>query len=85
MLRRGRVMTCSELSEMAAACALGALETLELAEVECHLAAPGPHDGCREAVDQALAAAAELAYALPEVKPPPGARSRVLAVGKLAG
>jgi len=68
-------MTCSELRELAAACALGALEPPDLAEVERHLAAPGPHDGCREAVDRARAAAAELAYALPEVKPPPGARS----------
>jgi len=68
-------MTCGELRELAAACALGALEPEELAEVERHLAAPGPHHGCRDAVDRARAAAAELAYVLPEVKPPPGARS----------
>ncbi len=64
-------MTCAELREVAAAYALGALEPGERSEVERHLAAAGPHDGCHEAVVRARATAAELARALPEVTPDP--------------
>jgi anti-sigma-K factor RskA len=64
-------MTCAELLELAGAYALGALEPDERAAVEAHLAAPGPHQGCQEAVDRARATAAELSRALPEVKPDP--------------
>jgi anti-sigma-K factor RskA len=62
-------LTCAELRELAAAYALGALEPEDRAEVERHLASPGPHEGCIEAVDRARATAAELASVLPEVKP----------------
>jgi anti-sigma-K factor RskA len=65
-------VTCAEAIELAAADALGALEPEERAALEAHLAGPGPHQGCPEAVDRARATAAELARALPEVKPDPG-------------
>lgn len=64
-------MTCAELRELVGAYALGALEPEEHAEVERHLASPGPHDGCIEAMDRARATAAELASVLPEVRPDP--------------
>jgi anti-sigma-K factor RskA len=64
-------VTCAEAAALAGAHALGALEPDERAALEAHLAGPGPHDGCREAVDRARATAAELASALPEVKPDP--------------
>jgi anti-sigma-K factor RskA len=62
-------VTCAELLELAGAYALGALEPDERAAVEAHLAEPGPHQGCPEEVGRAHVAAAELARALPEVKP----------------
>jgi anti-sigma-K factor RskA len=65
-------VTCVEALELAAADALGALEPEERAALEAHLAGPGPHEGCPEAVDRARFTAAELARALPEVKPDPG-------------
>jgi anti-sigma-K factor RskA len=64
-------MTCAELLELAGAYALGALEPDERAAMEAHLAEPGPHQGCPEAVNRALTAAAELARLLPEVRPDP--------------
>jgi anti-sigma-K factor RskA len=64
-------MTCAELLERAGAYALGALEPDERAAVEAHLAEPGPHQGCPEAVARARITAAELARVLPEVKPDP--------------
>ena len=63
-------MTCEEAISLAGAHALGALEDDERAALEAHLATPGPH-ACRAAVDRARAAAAELARAIPEVKPGP--------------
>ncbi|HEU4383540.1 MAG TPA: anti-sigma factor [Anaeromyxobacteraceae bacterium] len=63
-------MTCADVVELAGAYALGALEPDERAEVEAHLAGPGPH-ACRAAVDRARATAAALAQALPEVRPGP--------------
>jgi anti-sigma-K factor RskA len=64
-------VTCADVVALAGAHALGALEPEERAALEAHLAGPGPHEGCREAVDRAAATAAELARALPEVKPDP--------------
>lgn len=64
-------MTCAELLERIGAYSLAALEPDERAEVEAHLAEPGPHQGCLEAARRARVAAAELARVLPEVKPDP--------------
>lgn len=67
-------MTCAEVREAAAAYALGALEPGEARELERHLAEPGPHQGCREALEEARSTALALAGALaaPEVRPSPG-------------
>ncbi|HYS81664.1 MAG TPA: anti-sigma factor [Anaeromyxobacteraceae bacterium] len=65
-------MTCAEVVELAGAFALGALEREERAAVEEHLAGPGPHQGCLDAVDRARATAAELSRVLPESRPDPG-------------
>ena len=62
-------MTCAEFKEQAHAMALGALEPGEREACERHLASPGPHDGCADALQRAEAAAALLAIALPRVDP----------------
>lgn len=61
-------MTCAEFKELAAACALGALEPEERAACDAHLAG-ATHDGCREALARSFQAATALAEALPELRP----------------
>lgn len=67
-------MTCADVREAAAAYALGALEPGEARELERHLAEAAPHQGCREAVEQARGTALALAGAVTarEVQPSPG-------------
>ncbi|HUB08513.1 MAG TPA: anti-sigma factor [Myxococcales bacterium] len=65
-------MTCAELKELAGALAVGALEPAERAACEAHLAQPGAHEGCAEAVRRAGEAALLLAAALPEAAPGEG-------------
>jgi anti-sigma-K factor RskA len=70
-------MTCTELLEMAGAHALGALEPGERDAVEAHLASPGPHQGCHEAVARARTTTAALAGVLPEIRPSLGVWSAI--------
>ncbi len=67
-------MTCADVLEAAAAYALGALEPGEARELEAHLLGPGPHQGCRDAVEQARGTVLALAgaVAVAEVPPSPG-------------
>jgi anti-sigma-K factor RskA len=67
-------LTCDDVREAAGAHALGALDLLEARELERHLAEAGPHQGCREAVEQARRTALALAgaVAVREVRPSPG-------------
>jgi anti-sigma-K factor RskA len=67
-------MTCEEARELAAAHALSALEPGEARALERHLADPGPHQGCLEAVARAQETALSLAAALAvrEAQPEPG-------------
>ena len=65
-------MTCAELRELAPLYALGALSAAERRAVEQHLAEPIAHEGCAEAVPDAVEAASLLALALPPVAPPAG-------------
>jgi len=65
-------VTCAEVQDVAAAFALGALEPAELAEVARHLASPGPHQGCLEAVDRARRTVVRLTELHPSARPDPG-------------
>jgi anti-sigma-K factor RskA len=62
-------MTCAEFQDQVAAFALGAVEANERVELDAHLATGGPHSGCEEALDKALATAAALSGALPPTQP----------------
>jgi anti-sigma-K factor RskA len=64
-------VTCAELKELIGAYALGALDPIERAAVEAHLAEP-THDGCQEALASAEEAASLLAAALPPFLPTKG-------------
>ncbi|MBL9174229.1 MAG: cupin domain-containing protein [Verrucomicrobiales bacterium] len=69
-------MNCTQLQELAAAYALGALEAPEAAHLEA-MAASDPE--IRMEVDAFLAVTASLLRDLPAVPPPPRVRDRVLA------
>ncbi len=70
-------MNHSAFKESVWAYALGALDPSERAECDRHLAEPGPHEGCREALDGAFAAAAELGSSLAPVDPPAGVWGKI--------
>jgi anti-sigma-K factor RskA len=63
-------MTCAELKELAPLYAIGALEPADRRAVEQHLAEGIRHEGCEEAVREAVEAAALLGEALAPVAPP---------------
>jgi anti-sigma-K factor RskA len=63
-------MTCAELRELAPLYGLGALSPAERRAVEQHLAERIAHEGCEDAVRQAVEAAALLGQALPPLAPP---------------
>jgi anti-sigma-K factor RskA len=65
-------MTCAELKELAPFYGLGVLSAAERRAVEQHLAEPIAHEGCAEAIREAVEAATLLALALPPVAPPAG-------------
>jgi anti-sigma-K factor RskA len=62
-------VTCAEFRELAAAYALGALDPDEQKAAEQHLAA-ADHEGCREALERARAAADALGDSVAPVRPP---------------
>jgi hypothetical protein len=70
-VNRGRDMTCEEFVERASALALSALDDIERQACARHLAWPGMHRGCRQALAEAEAVTALLSEALPERTPPP--------------
>jgi anti-sigma-K factor RskA len=65
-------MTCAELRDLAPLYALGALTPEERLAVERHLAEPIAHEGCADAIRNAVDAAALLARALPPAPVPAG-------------
>lgn len=67
-------MTCADVRESAAAYVLNALEPGEARELEAHVLGPGPHAGCREALERARSTTLALAGAVAaaEVRPSPG-------------
>src|SRR5215831_11119944 len=64
-------MTCEEFLESSAAFALGILDPTERNACALHLAQPGTHRGCVEAVSDAREVAAKLAGTLPARPPSP--------------
>jgi len=64
-------MTCEDFLESSAAYALGILDPVEAKACARHLAQPGPHRGCPQAVNDAQAVAATLAGTLPARPPSP--------------
>ena len=64
-------MTCAELKELAPLYAIGALDAAERRAMEQHLAERIAHQGCEDALRQAVEAAALLAQALPPIVPAP--------------
>lgn len=64
-------MDCEQFLESSAAYALGILDPAESSACARHLAQPGRHRGCREALEDARAVAATLAAALPPRPPSP--------------
>ncbi|MFO1458053.1 MAG: cupin domain-containing protein [Verrucomicrobiota bacterium] len=74
-------MNCTQLQELAAAYALGALEAPEAAQLEA-MAASDPE--IRMEVDAFLAVTSSLLRSVPAVAPPPRVRDRILArIGEL--
>lgn len=63
-------MNCTEFKQSVASFALAALDDGQEAECRSHLADPGPHEGCAEALAQAKATAAQLGFALEPRRPP---------------
>lgn len=70
-------MNCAEFKEQVAAYALGALEPDEQAACDAHLAQPGPHQGCEQALAQARQTAARMTALLPPAKPGPDLWKRI--------
>jgi hypothetical protein len=66
-------MSCDEFSEMAEGYALSVLDAGELLACARHLAEPGPHAGCLEAVATIRGVVAELSDLLPSMRPSPAA------------
>lgn len=64
-------MTCADFKELAAVFALGALDPLERAAAEAHLA-EATHQGCFEALAEASAGMEALARTLPSPRPDAG-------------
>lgn len=62
-------MNCADFKHHVAAMALGALDADAQAACQAHLQAPGPHEGCAEALGRARATCAQLGLALPPVRP----------------
>jgi anti-sigma-K factor RskA len=65
-------VSCAAFKDSVAAYALGALEADERRACDAHLAEPIAHDGCREALADALESAAALGAALPPMPPGDG-------------
>lgn len=63
-------MTCAEFKEMVWAYALDALDPAERQACEEHLSSPGPHQGCREQLVEALRLVPRLGAALPRLATP---------------
>ena len=70
-MNRGRDMTCEEFVERASALALSALDDIERQACTRHLARPGQHRGCRQALAEAEAVTTLLSEVLPEHTPTP--------------
>lgn len=70
-MNRRRDMTCEEFVEKASAFALSALDDIERQACARHLARPGQHRGCRQALTDAEAVTTMLSEVLPERTPPP--------------
>ncbi len=70
-MNRRRDMTCEEFVEKASAFALSALDDIERQACARHLAQPGQHRGCRQALTEAEAVTTMLSEVLPERTPPP--------------
>jgi anti-sigma-K factor RskA len=64
-------ITCEDFVEMAPAYALEAVDEAERMALARHLAQPGPHRGCSEAVAEAVQVTSRLSEALPEQAPSP--------------
>jgi hypothetical protein len=70
-VNRRRDMSCEEFVERASAMALSALDDIERQACTRHLARPGIHRGCRQALADAEAVTAQLSEVLPDRTPPP--------------
>ena len=64
-------MTCAEFKSVAAAYALGALDTAERVTCTHHLARRARHQGCFEAIEEARSAIDQLSAAVPSRAPRP--------------
>jgi hypothetical protein len=63
-------MNCTQFKQHVAGFALAALDADDHAECQTHLADPGPHEGCVDALAHAKATAAQLGFALEPRRPP---------------